>query len=108
MKKAAWRWRGAESLSERVWEGYGTTIQVGKIANTYPAAANNQARRMEISPVTSGLPGLFVRSISRSAIWLTMLEAAFMADAQREPMATVKTTAHVTRRPGSGLWAEPK
>ena len=30
-------------------------------------------------------------------------EAAFIADAHSEPMATVRTTAHVTRRAGSGL-----
>ena len=37
-----------------------------------------------------------------------MFEAAFIADAQSEPIATVSTTAHVTRRAGSGLCAEPK
>ena len=58
--------------------------------------------------MTSGRAGLFCRSISRSAIWLTMFEAAFIAEAQSEPIATVSTTAHVTRRAGSGLCAEPK
>ncbi len=58
--------------------------------------------------MTSGRSGLFLRSISRSAIWLTTFEAAFIADAQSEPIATVSTTAHVTRRAGSGLCAEPK
>ena len=51
---------------------------------------------------------MFFRSISRSAIWLTMFDAAFMADAQSDPIATVRTTAQVTRRAGSGLCAEPK
>ena len=64
--------------------------------------------RCETSPVTSGRSGLFLRSISRSAIWLTMLEAAFIADAHRDPMAIVSTTAQVTRRAGSGLCADPK
>ncbi len=30
-----------------------------------------------------------------------------MRDAQSEPIATVRTTAHVTRRAGSGLCADP-
>ena len=30
-----------------------------------------------------------------------------MTEAQREPTATVNTTAHVTRRAGSGLCADP-
>ena len=37
-----------------------------------------------------------------------MFDAAFIAEAQSEPTATVRTTAHVRRRAGSGLWAEPK
>src|ERR1700693_1903911 len=37
-----------------------------------------------------------------------MFEAAFIAEAQSEPIATVRTTAHVTRRDGLGLCADPK
>jgi hypothetical protein len=32
-----------------------------------------------------------------------MFDAAFIADAQSEPMATVRTIGHVIRRAGSGL-----
>ena len=60
------------------------------------------------SPVTSGRSGLFRRSISRSAIWFTMFDAAFIAEAHSEPMATVSTIGHVIRRAGSGLCADPK
>jgi len=37
-----------------------------------------------------------------------MFEAAFIAEAHSEPTATVRITAHVTRRDGSGLCADPK
>src|SRR5450432_3216286 len=37
-----------------------------------------------------------------------MFEAAFIAEAHSEPIATVNTTAQVMRRDGSGLCAEPK
>ena len=67
---------------------------------TYSIAATAAARRIEISPVTSGRPGLFSRSISRSAIWLTMFDAAFIADAQSEPIATVRNV--VTMPKGRG------
>ena len=37
-----------------------------------------------------------------------MLDAAFITEAHSDPIATVRTTAHVTRLDGSGLWADPK
>src|SRR6266581_458973 len=100
MKNAACSGAGAWSRSANELYGCGTTSQVGAIARMYRNAATFQARPIGISPVTRGRPGLFVRSISRSAIWLTMFEAAFMAEAQRDPIATVRATAQVTRRAG--------
>src|SRR3954469_15967105 len=108
MKNAAWRGRGAAARSASVTYGYGTTNQVGAMAKTYRAADAAHAGPIATCPVTSGRSGLFFRSISRSAIWLTMFEAAFIAEAHSEPTATVRTTAHVTRRAGSGLCADPK
>src|SRR5215813_11729720 len=107
MKNAAWSGIGAERRAEKVSYGYGTTSQVGRMVTTYRSAARAHAFGSDTSPVTRGRSGLFLRSISRSAIWLTMFDAAFMAEAHSDPIATVRTTAPVSRRAGSGLWTDP-
>ena len=84
------------------------TVLTCKAAKSDACLTAAQARAIATSPVTRGRSGLFWRSISRSAIWLTTFEAAFIAEAQSDPMATVSITAQVTRRAGSGLCAEPK